>query len=70
LTGTICRIGSDDADTDLVYVDIGGTHVLARLTRAASVALGLRIGTQVWVLIKSVSIRGHAFVQAQPAGMP
>jgi molybdate transport system ATP-binding protein len=62
LNGTISRIASDDADTDLVYVDIGGAHVLARVTRAASVALALRVGTPVWVLVKSVSIRGHAFV--------
>ncbi|HVF18572.1 MAG TPA: TOBE domain-containing protein, partial [Steroidobacteraceae bacterium] len=59
--GTISRIASEDRDTDLVDVDIGGAIVVARLTRAASSALGLRVGMSVWVLIKSVSIRGHAF---------
>ncbi|MGH8177485.1 MAG: molybdenum ABC transporter ATP-binding protein [Steroidobacter sp.] len=62
LTGTIARIAGDDADTDLVYVDVGGASVLARVTRAASTALGLRTGTPVWVLVKAVSIRGHTFI--------
>lgn len=62
LTGTIARIVADDEDTDLVYVDIGGASLLARVTRAASMSLGLRPGRQVWALVKTVSIRGHAFV--------
>ena len=62
LTGTIARIAPDDADTDLVYVDIGGPSVLARVTRAASLDLGLQAGSRVWVLVKTVSMRGHAFV--------
>jgi molybdate transport system ATP-binding protein len=62
LKGVVSRIVADDADTDLVYVDLGGTEVLARVTRAASSSLTLRIGIPVWVLVKSVSIRGHAFL--------
>jgi molybdate transport system ATP-binding protein len=62
LAGTIVRIESEDQETDLVDVDIGGgAIVLARVTRAASIALSLRADMSVWVLIKSVSIRGHAF---------
>jgi molybdate transport system ATP-binding protein len=63
MTGTIARIVPDDEDTELVYVDIGGASILSRVTRAASVTLGLRAGLQVWALVKSVSIRGHAFVE-------
>lgn len=62
LQGVVVRITSDDADTDLVYVDLGGAQALARVTRAASMALSLRVGTPVWVLAKSVSIRGHTFL--------
>jgi molybdate transport system ATP-binding protein len=62
LTGTVARIVGDDPDTDLVYVDIGAAQVLSRVTRVASAALSLRPGTHVWVLVKAVSIRGHAFV--------
>ena len=42
------------------------TVVLARVTRAASAALDLQQGKQVWVLVKAVSIRGHAFVRNPP----
>lgn len=61
LAGTIANITSDDADAELVHVDIGGALVLARVTRAALQSLALRVGLQVWVLVKAVSIRGHAF---------
>ena len=61
LTGTIARIVADDEDTDLIEVDIGGAHVLARVTRVASAALKLQPGARVWALVKAVSIRGHAF---------
>lgn len=62
LAGRIASIASDDADTDMVHVDIGGAMVLSRVTRAASRALALRGGMQIWVLVKAVSIRGHAFM--------
>lgn len=64
LRGIVSRVVADDADTDLIYVDLGGAQVLARVTRAASVALSLRQGLNVWVLVKSVSIRGHSYVSA------
>ena len=68
LTGAVVRLVADDDDTDLVYVDIGdGACVLSRVTRSASISLGLRPGMAVWVLVKTVSIRGHAFVDAAPA---
>jgi len=65
LTGTVARIVADDEDSVLVHVDIGGPSVLARVTRAASSSLALRSGLPVWVLVKTVSIRGHAFVEAR-----
>ncbi|AMN45964.1 molybdate ABC transporter ATP-binding protein [Steroidobacter denitrificans] len=61
LTGRVSRVSGDDADTDLVQVDVGGAHIMARVTREATAALGLRGGLRVWVLVKAVSIRGHAF---------
>lgn len=67
MTGTVSRVVEDDADTDLVYVDIGGALVMSRVTRAASTALELRAGLPIWVLVKSVSIRGHAFFEAPRA---
>lgn len=70
MTGTVARVLPDDAETDLVYVDIGGASLLSRVTRAASIALGLRVGLPVWVLVKSVSIRGHAFLESRAAAHP
>jgi molybdate transport system ATP-binding protein len=67
LKGTVARIVEDDPDTDLIHVDIGGAAILSRVTRAASAALGLRPGVEVWALVKAVSIRGHAFVEAEGA---
>jgi molybdate transport system ATP-binding protein len=66
MIGTIARIAGDDADTHMIHIDIGGPLVLARVTRAASTALDLQQGRQVWVLVKAVSIRGHAFVRNPP----
>ena len=62
MQGTIVRIVAEDQDTDMVDVDVGGQLVLARVTRAASSALALRPGMPIWVLVKAVSIRGHAFL--------
>lgn len=70
MTGTIARIVPDDEDTELVYVDIGGASILSRVTRAASMSLNLRPGLPVWALVKSVSIRGHAFVEGPPRQYP
>ncbi|HEY6644212.1 molybdenum ABC transporter ATP-binding protein [Povalibacter sp.] len=67
LAGRIAAIAPDDIDTDLVSVDIGGSIVLARVTRAALQSLALRIGMPIWVLIKAVSIRGHAFLAPRSA---
>jgi molybdate transport system ATP-binding protein len=61
LPGVITRI-VPDADSDLVHVDVGGgSVVLARITRSATLELGLAAGVAVWALVKAVSTRGHAF---------
>jgi molybdate transport system ATP-binding protein len=54
-------MGEDAEDTVLVTVDVGGANVLSRVTRSAVASLGLRVGVSVWVLVKAVSTRGHAF---------
>lgn len=65
LLGTISEVSGDDAETDLVRVDVGGAYVMARVTREATAALGLHKGQRVWVLVKAVSIRGHAFAASR-----
>jgi molybdate transport system ATP-binding protein len=64
LSGRIVGIANDEDETLLVSIDIGGMVVLSRTTREAGAALGLREGLDVWVLVKAVSTRGHAFRMA------
>jgi molybdate transport system ATP-binding protein len=65
LQGVITDIAEDVGNAVLVKVDIGpGAAVLSRVTRHAMRDLGLRPGMGVWVLVKAVSARGHAFAVA------
>jgi molybdate transport system ATP-binding protein len=66
LTGVITAVTSDDADSDLVAMDIGGTLIMARVTKAATRELALEPGLPAWALVKAVSLRGHSFA-APPA---
>ena len=61
LQGVVSEMSPDEDDAVLVKVDIGGATVLARITAEAATALNLRPGSPVWVLVKAVSTRGHAF---------
>ncbi len=61
LPGVIADLIPEHPDALLVKVDIGGAIVLARITREAAQALSLQPGSRVWVLVKAVSTRGHAF---------
>jgi molybdate transport system ATP-binding protein len=66
LAGRIVDISSDDAESDLIAVDVGGTRIMARITKAATRELGLTVGSQVWALVKSVSLRGHYYSTRVP----
>jgi molybdate transport system ATP-binding protein len=66
LSGIVSTVTGDDADSDLVAIDIGGIPIMARVTKAATRELGLRAGLTVWVLVKAVSLRSHSFA-APPA---
>jgi molybdate transport system ATP-binding protein len=58
LPASVVSIAPDDAHADLVTLDIGGPRIVARITRAATRALGLRPALPLRVLVKSVSVRG------------
>jgi molybdate transport system ATP-binding protein len=66
LSGVIASVSSDDADSDLIAIDIGGPVIMARVTKAATNELALKPGLPVWALVKAVSLRSHAFA-AHPA---
>ncbi len=62
----IVSISPDVGRAVLVELDIGRTAtLLARITERASNELGLASDMQAWVLIKSVSLRGHVFSAAR-----
>jgi molybdate transport system ATP-binding protein len=67
LTGVITSVSSDDTDSDLIAIDIGGTVIMARVTKAATNELALKTGLPVWALVKAVSLRSHSF--AAPAAI-
>jgi molybdate transport system ATP-binding protein len=66
LDGVITRIETDDDHADLIFIDIGGTEILARVTKAATRELSLAAGTPAWALVKSVSLRAIPISRASP----
>jgi len=66
LAGVIVAVTGDDADSDLIAIDVGGTMIMARVTKAATRDLALEPGLPAWALVKAVSLRGHSFA-APPA---
>jgi molybdate transport system ATP-binding protein len=61
LAGIVTSIHGDDDDSDLITIDIGAEEIMARVTKAATRDLSLHPGMEAWALVKSVSLRGHAF---------
>lgn len=59
LAGRITDIGTETPYFDLVTIDTGGVSLLARVTHDATRELALQPDTQVWALVKAVSLRGH-----------
>jgi molybdate transport system ATP-binding protein len=59
LSGAVTAVMSDDEDSDLIGIDIGGTIIMARVTKAATRELGLVTGLPVWALVKTVSLRPY-----------
>jgi molybdate transport system ATP-binding protein len=57
LCGTVSSVNADPAfDRVVVQIAVGGVRLLAEVTRDAIARLGIRAGTRLYALIKSVSI--------------
>lgn len=61
LQGVLIAIDADGAHASLVGVDVGGTTLQARITNSALRELDLRVGLEIWVLVKAITLRGHVF---------
>ncbi|HEV2701225.1 MAG TPA: molybdenum ABC transporter ATP-binding protein [Steroidobacteraceae bacterium] len=61
LAGTITGMEPDGDRAWLVFSDAGGVTLMVRITDEARNALALRVGQPVWVLVKTVSLRGHVY---------
>jgi molybdate transport system ATP-binding protein len=56
LAGTVRSVGAEFGAIVEVVLDVGGTPVLARVTRKAAAELGLAPGVRAYALVKAVSI--------------
>jgi molybdate transport system ATP-binding protein len=61
LQGIVTALCPDPPHNVLVSVDAGGVALLARVTEAAAQELRLAPGLRLWVLVKAVTLRGHAW---------
>jgi molybdate transport system ATP-binding protein len=68
LGGVVTAVTDDDAESNLVGIDIGGVTLLSRVTKSATRDLALATGLPVWALVKAVSLRGHAFMSGAHPG--
>jgi molybdate transport system ATP-binding protein len=59
LEGIVREVVGDAGGSDLISIDVGGALIMARITHAATRELELTAGRRAWVLVKSVSLRGH-----------
>jgi molybdate transport system ATP-binding protein len=64
LEGTLVSLVPDLDQTQVVEIDIGGPRLVAQITSNASAELALSAGRRVWVLVKTVSLRGHVYPAA------
>jgi molybdate transport system ATP-binding protein len=70
LEGTITGLTPDGHHAWLVFTETGGMTLMVRVTDEARRALELGVGQRVWVLVKTVSLRGHVFLGSPRAAAP
>ncbi|MCW5717484.1 MAG: molybdenum ABC transporter ATP-binding protein [Bauldia sp.] len=59
LPATVSGIAAGDGDAVTVALDVGGSPVLARITRDAVADLDIRAGSRVIALMKAVAVEGY-----------
>jgi molybdate transport system ATP-binding protein len=58
--GRVVEIGTDPGSSTDVRIDVAGTTILARITRHSAARLKLAPGSEVWALVKAVSLDRHS----------
>jgi len=58
--GRIAQIGAEPGTSVDVRIDVGATPILARITRHSAERLRLAEGSEVWALVKAVSLDRHS----------
>jgi molybdate transport system ATP-binding protein len=61
LEAVVTRLSPDEQHATLVELDAGGVTLLSRITTPAATQLRLKVGSNVWVLVKTMTLRGHVF---------
>jgi molybdate transport system ATP-binding protein len=64
LAGRVTTVANDDGHSDLIGIDIGGTEIMARITKAATLDLKIAPGLHVWALVKSASLQARPISSA------
>jgi len=65
LQGRLGALIDEEDGALLAVVEVGGSRLLARITRAAAEELELKAGQPVWALVKAASLRGHVYGRAR-----
>lgn len=63
LPGVLISIEAD-MHASLISVDVGGVTLQARITNSAVRDLNLRLGLEIWVLVKAITLRDRVFAGA------
>ena len=66
LAGVVTSVANDDANSDLIAIDIGGTEIIARIMASATRELSIRPGLPVWALVKAATLRARPILKAYP----
>jgi molybdate transport system ATP-binding protein len=66
LAGVVTSVANDDANSDLIGIDIGGTEIIARIMASATRELSIRPGVPVWALVKAATLRARPISKAYP----
>ncbi|MGH8751374.1 MAG: molybdenum ABC transporter ATP-binding protein [Burkholderiales bacterium] len=61
LRGRVVQIGNQQAPIVDVRMDVGGTQIVARVTRRSLHDLNLKTGQEVYALIKAIALDRHSF---------